>query len=124
MSKPEERRNGMSPKIANQFARTRILNRGPNQIPTASVVNGGRAAGEGDFKLRTVDPGGDMKHEDQPLLSEREVATRWRITVSALRAWRLKRVGPRWIRLGRLVRYDVRDLAAWISKQTVKTNEN
>lgn len=33
-----------------------------------------------------------------------------------LESWRLKRIGPAWIRLGdRLVRYELRDLRAWIA---------
>jgi predicted DNA-binding transcriptional regulator AlpA len=56
------------------------------------------------------------------LLSEREVAARWGISVAALRAWRLKRVGPRFLRLGRSVRYRLRDLHIWMEARTVVTH--
>ena len=38
-------------------------------------------------------------------LTEHEVAARLGLSVATLRAWRLKRKGPRYVRLGRAVRY-------------------
>jgi len=49
---------------------------------------------------------------DKTLLSvdEYEAAKLLGCTVSCLRAWRFRKVGPRFIRIGRLVRYRVSDL--------------
>ncbi|WP_025323480.1 helix-turn-helix transcriptional regulator [Deferrisoma camini] len=37
--------------------------------------------------------------------------------------WRSMRKGPRYVRLGRLVRYRVSDLLAWLDEQTVDPAE-
>ena len=52
--------------------------------------------------------------DSERLLNESEVADMLGVTVSCLRRWRYERRGPRFIKLGRLVRYPARDLADWI----------
>ena len=47
------------------------------------------------------------------LLSEQDVAQQLSISVAALRKWRLMGRGPRYRKLGSLVRYDQRDVQAW-----------
>ncbi len=48
------------------------------------------------------------------LLTESETARRLGISVSGLRKWRRGGQGPRFIRLGRLIRYSVPDLEEWL----------
>jgi helix-turn-helix protein len=46
--------------------------------------------------------------EHQPCaLTEQELATLWRISPAALRRMRREGRGPRWTRIGRLIRYPV-----------------
>jgi predicted DNA-binding transcriptional regulator AlpA len=46
-----------------------------------------------------------MNGQPPRALTEREVATRLGLSVATLRAWRMRRNGPRFVRLGRAVRY-------------------
>jgi excisionase family DNA binding protein len=48
------------------------------------------------------------------LLTEPEVAKRVRVSLACLRRWRLERRGPRFIKVGVLVRYPADDLDQWI----------
>lgn len=49
------------------------------------------------------------------LVTEREAAASLHVTVSTLRNWRWKGVGPRFLKLGgRMVRYHRADLAAFV----------
>ena len=48
------------------------------------------------------------------LLTESEMAHRLGVSISGLRKWRERHVGPKFIRLGRLIRYSVTDLEAWL----------
>jgi predicted DNA-binding transcriptional regulator AlpA len=57
------------------------------------------------------------------LLTERETAERLRCTEAALRRWRRERRGPRWVKLGRLVRYKEGDLEAFIEQSTETPKE-
>lgn len=54
------------------------------------------------------------------LLSTEDAAKRLSVSAACLIAWRSKGVGPQIVRLGRLVRYDVADLDAFVrsSRQT------
>ena len=52
------------------------------------------------------------------LLTERETAERLRCTVAALRRWRREHRGPKWIKLGRLIRYSIADLESFIAAST------
>ena len=40
-----------------------------------------------------------------PVMTEKQLATRWKISVKTLRRWRLDKVGPVWRKLFRYVRY-------------------
>ncbi|SMP42452.1 Helix-turn-helix domain-containing protein [Desulfonatronum zhilinae] len=46
-------------------------------------------------------------------------AARLGLSVKTLRAWRLQGRGPRYLKLGRAVRYLVQELDAWASRRTV-----
>ena len=48
------------------------------------------------------------------LLTSSEVAQRLRVSVATLADWRYKSQGPRFVKVGRLVRYRSGDLEAWI----------
>ena len=57
------------------------------------------------------------------LKTEEEAAEVLNVTRSALRRWRLERRGPRYVKMGRLVRYRMDDLQTFVEKNTRKTNE-
>jgi hypothetical protein len=52
------------------------------------------------------------------LMTEDETAVALSCTKAALRRWRRERRGPRWIKLGRLVRYRDNDLEVFIEQNT------
>ena len=52
-------------------------------------------------------------------LTEHEVAARLGLSVATLRAWRLKRKGPRFVRFGRAVRYLPGDLDQFVEASSV-----
>jgi hypothetical protein len=63
-----------------------------------------------------------------PVLLELDLAKRWKVTLSAVRNWRYRKVGPRWHKLlGKHVRYHVADilefertaLPHWLAQQAV-----
>jgi predicted DNA-binding transcriptional regulator AlpA len=49
-----------------------------------------------------------------PALRERDAARVLGLSVATLRAWRLKRKGPRFVRFGRAVRYLEADIAHYM----------
>lgn len=56
----------------------------------------------------------------EPLLNEFDVARITNMSVASVRRWRLKKVGPRAVRLGTAIRYRAEDLKAWMdSRPTV-----
>ena len=55
----------------------------------------------------------------QPLATPEEVAEYLRKPVRTLEQWRYRKVGPRYIKAGpREVRYDWRDVDAWLAEQS------
>ena len=61
-----------------------------------------------------------MRVDEQPLyvLTEREVAQRFRVTPRTVQEWRRRHVGPPYFKCGRLVRYSLFDLEAYIESNT------
>jgi excisionase family DNA binding protein len=51
------------------------------------------------------------------LLTEDEVAQQLHVSLASLRRWRLERRGPRFIKVGSLVRYRPDDLEQWLVEQ-------
>lgn len=49
----------------------------------------------------------------RPYLDERELAERWGVSVRTLQDWRWRGTGPRFTKLGALVRYAVSDIEAY-----------
>jgi predicted DNA-binding transcriptional regulator AlpA len=52
------------------------------------------------------------------LLSEAEVSELFGISMRTLQAWRTKKSGPPFARLGRVVRYRRKDLIGWAEQNT------
>lgn len=48
------------------------------------------------------------------LLNETEVAKKLRVSLACLRRWRLEKRGPRFVKIGQLVRYRPEELELWI----------
>jgi excisionase family DNA binding protein len=57
---------------------------------------------------------GGADHMIAVLLTESEVADRLRVSLACLRRWRLERRGPRFLKVGSLVRYPAEELRHWI----------
>ena len=49
-------------------------------------------------------------------LTQREVSELLRMPERTLEDWRLMQTGPPYLKLGRLVRYDVQDVLTWVSE--------
>jgi excisionase family DNA binding protein len=49
------------------------------------------------------------------LLTETEVSNVLRVSLATLRKWRVDKRGPRFIKIGSLVRYQLEDLREWLS---------
>jgi predicted DNA-binding transcriptional regulator AlpA len=60
-----------------------------------------------------------MKAENtlNSLLNERDVARMTAMSLASVRRWRMLGTGPRYRKLHFAVRYDVRDVAAWIASR-------
>lgn len=56
-------------------------------------------------------------------LNEQEAANYLNVSLSGLRKWRTRRVGPRYCRFGRLIRYRQSDLDAWVDARSSKRDE-
>jgi predicted DNA-binding transcriptional regulator AlpA len=55
-------------------------------------------------------------------INESELARQANISTAVLRKWRREGKGPRFVKLGRLVRYLVRDVNTWLDDQAVGTD--
>jgi excisionase family DNA binding protein len=53
------------------------------------------------------------------LVTEVQTAELLNISIRTLQAWRIKLAGPRFVRVGRAIRYRRSDLIAWIEANTV-----
>jgi excisionase family DNA binding protein len=49
------------------------------------------------------------------LLTEEEVSERLHVSLATIRRWRLERRGPKFIKVGALVRYQPEDLEEWLA---------
>ncbi len=50
-------------------------------------------------------------------VSERELSIISGLACRTLQSWRLRKIGPPWIRLGRAVRYDLAQFESWVGQQ-------
>ncbi len=60
-----------------------------------------------------------MSAHIEPLLSTDETAAIFGITRGRLEAWRVAGKGPRFLKWGRAIRYDRKDVTDWIEAQKV-----
>jgi excisionase family DNA binding protein len=51
------------------------------------------------------------------LLTERDVAQQLQVSLASLRRWRLENRGPRFVKVGSLVRYRQDELENWLASQ-------
>lgn len=61
-------------------------------------------------RTRSGDGGGELLKIDQ-------VATRLRVSVGCIRAWRLRGEGPPAIRIGTALRWDAAEVEAWLDSR-------
>jgi DNA-binding transcriptional MerR regulator len=47
------------------------------------------------------------------ILTTKQLAERWGITERTLRLWRAARYGPKWMKMGKAVRYRLEDVQRW-----------
>lgn len=57
------------------------------------------------------------------LLTEEELAALLGVEPATLVAWRYRRQGPAFIKVGRLPRYRTEDVDAWLAARTVTTSD-
>jgi excisionase family DNA binding protein len=66
-----------------------------------------------------IEPNSEPENSDSAvitLLTESEVSQALRVSLATLRKWRVEKRGPRFIKIGSLVRYQLEDLREWLSK--------
>jgi predicted DNA-binding transcriptional regulator AlpA len=56
--------------------------------------------------------------DDESLLNESETAKFLAVSVRTLQAWRTRELGPPFVRLGRAIRYRLKDLIEWVRSKT------
>jgi len=61
-----------------------------------------------------------MSEQQSVAMTEDEVARRLRISAATLRAWRMRRKGPRYVRFGRAVRYLASDIDLFVQSCAVE----
>ena len=64
----------------------------------------------------------DTKSELEELLIPQEGADKLKVDVQLLNQWRSARKGPKFLKLGRFVRYKASDLKEWLDSRAVETN--
>ncbi|MBC7282636.1 helix-turn-helix domain-containing protein [Hoeflea sp.] len=57
--------------------------------------------------------------EPAPLLTETQVAKFLNLSTRTMQAWRIKGGGPRFLKLGRAIRYRTADLHEWLETRAV-----
>ncbi len=60
-----------------------------------------------------------VPYDADALLREEEAADLLSLSVRTLQSWRIRRVGPPFVQVGRAVRYRRRDLISWIDANTI-----
>ena len=64
---------------------------------------------------------GDAGLVQSKLLNERVLATHLNVTVKAVQAWRQRGGGPKFVRVGRAIRYRPEDVQVWLEANTFET---
>lgn len=60
---------------------------------------------------------GTLPNRQDQLLNEHAVAEVLRVSVATVRRWRLLQRGPKFLKLGALVRYRAEDVTAWLESR-------
>ena len=60
---------------------------------------------------------------NRPLIPDTNAAPELGVSVATLRVWRRRGIGPRFIRIGRSIRYRRADIEEYLAKRTVETSE-
>ena len=68
-------------------------------------------------KIQSITPSNELPFKLN-LMDTVQLAELLRNKVNTVEGWRLKGVGPRFIRVGRLVRYRLEDVETWLDAQT------
>ncbi len=58
------------------------------------------------------------------LLTEAQAADYLKLSIRTLQSWRIKKVGPAFVRAGRAIRYRRYDLLVWIKLQTIESSQS
>ena len=61
-------------------------------------------------------------HSQARWLTEKAVSTHTGISVSTLQKWRMRQTGIKYSKLGRSVRYDLRDVEQFMSEHSININ--
>jgi len=64
-----------------------------------------------------------MKDSETLALTESEASRQIGVSISGLRKWRKNGQGPRYIKLGRLIRYRSSEIQSWLAAHTVSPAE-
>ena len=64
----------------------------------------------------------EQVRDGSQLLDEGRLAERLGVSRSTLQSWRYAGRGPRYLKIGRLIRYQVSDIEAYLRAQTRGTN--
>ena len=56
---------------------------------------------------------------NQAYVTEKEIARKLGLVPETLQAWRRTAKGPPFVKLGRAIRYRLKDVEAWLAAQTV-----
>ena len=60
---------------------------------------------------------------EESLITETQAAEIVALSVKTLQAWRVRGIGPAYVKAGKAVRYSRADLLAWIGAHTVSPRE-
>lgn len=64
-----------------------------------------------------------VEADARALMDEFTLADFLGVAVQTVRKWRWQRSGPSFVKTGRLVRYRLADVEAWLDRQTVPSRE-
>ena len=74
--------------------------------------------GKRNMRLQSTHLGVVMA-QPEPLYSPPQLAERLQIPEKTLNEWRYKRIGPRYLKIGKHVRYRLADVDEWLRRQLV-----
>jgi excisionase family DNA binding protein len=84
----------------------------PRSLPKST--NSKPLANQRQSASSVIDPRHEAISHEARLITEREAADLLTLSVKTLRNWRLSGYGPPHLKVGRLVRYRLSDLKAWL----------